>query len=548
MAIAPGNKMALVHLIGLIGVTAILAAIEEPQHWKDDGRKDIDRAWAHTPVYGLAKNAILVIGDGMGLPSVTAGRIFKGQSKGQSGEEYKLSFEDFPNVGLSKTYNADRQVADSAGTATAMVSGYKVNLGTLGVNSKVAYGQSCDTYQDDHRVTTVLDYALLEGKSVGLVTTTRVTHATPGAVFAHIPFRDWESDTNMKGIPGCEKVKDIAYQLVMDNPNIQVILGGGRRSFLNNTTPDPGTGSISSHHRTDGLDLIEEWKKEKANRGVSHATAFTKGEFDAIDPESTDYLMGLFSSSHMDYELQRDSSASGQPSLAEMVDKAIRILRRNPKGYFLLVEGGRIDHAHHDNLGKLALGDTVAMDDAVVKMKELTSTSDTLTIVTADHSHVFNMAGYPSRGNPILGVVDIVVPSEGPYDKKPYTTLTYSNGPGFTADRVNYTGMDISGNDFVQYAGLGMPYETHGGEEVAIYAQGPMAHLIHTTHEQSYIGHVIMYASCYGFYKDDCAMAKREGLAEGPAPCLACAPGPSLQVLVLAVLVAAGLEALRSRH
>ncbi|RUS85323.1 hypothetical protein EGW08_006924, partial [Elysia chlorotica] len=403
MLVLSGEKMMLVSLIGLLGVTAVLAANEEPQHWKDEARKDIDRAWAHKPVYGLAKNAIIMIGDGMGLPSVTAGRIFKGQSKGQSGEEYKLSFEDFPNVGLSKTYNWDRQVPDSAGTASAIMSGYKVNMGTLGVSPKVKYGQSCDTYRDDQRLTTLLDYALLEGKSVGVVTTTRITHATPGSTYAHTPYRDWESDTNMKGIPGCEKVKDIAYQLVMDNPNIQVILGGGRRSFLNNTTPDPATGKISSHHRTDGLDLIEEWKKEKASRGVRHATVLTKGQFDAIDPESTDYLMGLFSSSHMDYELQRDSSASGQPSLAEMVDKAIRILRRNPKGYFLLVEGGRIDHAHHDNLGKLALGDTAALDDAVIKVGEMTSTSDTLTIVTADHSHVFNMAGYPSRGNPILG-------------------------------------------------------------------------------------------------------------------------------------------------
>ncbi|KAK3789095.1 hypothetical protein RRG08_029844 [Elysia crispata] len=379
-------------------------------------------------------------------------------------------------------------------------------------------------------------------KSVGLVTTTRITHATPGASYAHTPYRDWESDTHMQEVSGCEDVKDIAYQLVKHNPNIQVILGGGRRNFLPSTTPDPGTGAISGHQRRDGLNLIDEWKEEKANRGVSHATAFTKGEFDAVDPESTDYLMGLFSSSHMSYELQRDSSALGQPSLADMVDKAIRILRRNPNGYFLLIEGGRIDHAHHDNLGKLALGDTAALDDAVIKVKEMTSPDDTLTIVTADHSHVFSMAGYPSRGNPILGVVDVVVPDEAPWDNKPYTTLTYANGPGFTEERVNYTGMDISGNDFAQYAGVGMQWETHAGEEVAIYAQGPMAHLIHTTHEQSYIAHVIMYASCYGLYKDDCGMSKRTELQEGPPPCPACAQGPSLLVLVLTLLTTAFLE------
>ncbi|GFN75833.1 alkaline phosphatase [Plakobranchus ocellatus] len=500
-------------------VTPFPCCLTDPQHWKDEGRRDIQRAWTLRPEYGVAKNTILYIGDGMGLQSVTAGRIYKGQKMGRSGEEYKLSFEDFPYTGLSKTYNVDRQVADSAGTAVAMVSGVKANLGTLGVTSEVAYGKSCDTYSDSRRVVTALDYALQEGKSVGLITTTRVTHATPAAIYAHTPFRDWESDTNMDGITGCDEVKDIAYQLVMDNPNIQVVLGGGRRSFLNNTTPDPRTGQISSSQRKDGLDLIEEWKKDKAARDENHSHVFTKGQFDAVDPDSTDYLLGLFSSSHMSYELERDSTADGQPSLAEMVDKAIRILKRNEKGFFLLVEGGRIDHAHHDNLGKLALGDMDAFDEAVKKGKEMTSTRDTLIIVTADHSHVFGMAGYPSRGNPILGLVDIVVPEEAPYDDMPYTTLTYSNGPSY--ERVNYTGVDITGNRFTQQAGLGMQWETHAGEEVPIYARGPMAHLFHTTHEQSYIGHVIMYASCYGLYKNDCDLNRREEMLSGPPPCAA---------------------------
>ncbi|GFR70748.1 alkaline phosphatase-like [Elysia marginata] len=208
----------------------------------------------------------------------------------------------------------------------------------------------------------------------------------------------------------------------------------------------------------------------------------------------------------------------------------------------ILPQGGRIDHAHHDNLGKLALGEMAAFDDAVMKVNELTSTQDTLTIVTADHSHVFNMAGYPSRGNPILGLVDKVEKDDAPWDGKPYTTLTYSNGPGFTEIRANRTGQNISGIDFVQYAGVGMQWETHGGEDVGIYAQGPMAHLFHTTHEQSYIGHVIMYASCYGFYADNCDLARRQELQRGPPPCLGCALAPSLLITALAL---AGLVSLR---
>ncbi|GFR70750.1 alkaline phosphatase [Elysia marginata] len=137
-----------------------------------------------------------------------------------------------------------------------------------------------------------VSFDLSPGKSVGLVTTTRITHATPGAAFAHIPFRDWESVTNMGNVTGCDKVKDIAYQLVMDNPNVQVILGGGRRSFLDDKTPDPRSGQINGNQRNDSLNLIEEWKKEKEGRGVSHTFVSTKGEFDAVDPDNIDYLMG----------------------------------------------------------------------------------------------------------------------------------------------------------------------------------------------------------------------------------------------------------------
>ncbi|GFR70753.1 alkaline phosphatase [Elysia marginata] len=147
-------------LVVVIGLVAVLAKDEAPQHWIDDAKRDIERALNLKREYGVAKNAILMVGDGMGIPSVTAGRIWKGQLNGQSGEENKLSFENFPNVGLSKTYNVDRQVPDSAGTANAMMSGIKANVGTLGVNSYVAYGASCDTYREDRRTTSVLDHAL----------------------------------------------------------------------------------------------------------------------------------------------------------------------------------------------------------------------------------------------------------------------------------------------------------------------------------------------------------------------------------------------------
>lgn len=486
-------------------------AFESNAEWRRQARADIERAKRLTKNYNVAKNLVLMVGDGMGLPTVTAGRIYKGQKNGGTGEEFKLAFQEFPYVALSKTYNLDRQVPDSAGTASAIMTGVKVNMGTLGVDGDVPFTQDCSKYNKTKHLKTLLDYALEAGKSVGVVTNTRITHATPGSTYAHTSWRDWESDANMAGVSGCDNLKDIAYQLVFDNPNINVLLGGGRRSFLNNTTPDPVTKTISSSQRKDGLDLREVWKRQKARSGARYAYVETKGEFDAVDPAKTDFLFGLFASSHMTYELERDKTANGEPSLTEMAEKAIKILERNPKGFFLLIEGGRIDHAHHDNYGKKALEETAEFDNTVIKVGRMVSVDDTLTIVTADHSHAFGMAGYPTRGNDILGLVDDVLEGEETYDGLPYLTLTYANGPA--TGRTDLTNVDTKTNNFQQPGCVGMPYSAHGGEDVAIYAKGPMSHLFHTTHEQTYIGHVMMYSACIGEYRRSCDKAERNWLS-----------------------------------
>eukprot|EP00057_Strongylocentrotus_purpuratus_P020470 XP_011674944.1 PREDICTED: intestinal-type alkaline phosphatase 1-like [Strongylocentrotus purpuratus] len=205
------------------------------------------------------------------------------------------------------------------------------------------------------------------------------------------------------------------------------------------------------------------------------------------------------------------------PSLADMTEKAIRILQKEEKGFFLAVEGGRIDHAHHAGNAYNALGDTIAISYAVAKALEITDDGDTLIIVTADHAHTMGIAGYPDRGNPVLGLSGY----DGS-DKLPYTTLGYLNGPGGDAVRDSYinTGMRTIFNDSIdtvirfnyssyffsiitenrdykQEAIVPLSSETHGGDDVAIYASGPRAHLFHGVQEQNYIAHVMRNAGCY---------------------------------------------------
>ena len=144
---------------------------------------------------GSAKNIILFVGDGMGVSTVTAARIFDGQKKGLLGEENSLSFGRFPFVGLSKTYNVDAQTPDSAGTMTALISGVKTDAGTIGVDENVVRGD-CSSVAGS-QVFTALELAEIAGLATGIVSTARITHATPAATYAKSADRDWENNSKL---------------------------------------------------------------------------------------------------------------------------------------------------------------------------------------------------------------------------------------------------------------------------------------------------------------------------------------------------------------
>lgn len=446
-----------------------------------DLQKIIDRK----PNTGKAKNIILFVGDGMSIPTITAARIFDGQKKGVDGESNKLSFEELPYAALSKTYTHDAQVADSAPTATALVSGVKSSNGTIGVSQNAKY-EDCSTVKGNE-VTSIFEQAEKSGMSTGVVSTARITHATPASTYAKTANRDLENDSQIKEAndQGC---KDIAAQLI-DWPagnGFEVILGGGRSNFMLDSQADPEAADKMGARKD--RDLIKEWQA-KYNDG---AYVWNKADFDAVDPAKTGHLFGLFERSHMQYDTDRAKDKGGEPSLAEMTTKAIDMLAKDEDGYVLMVEAGRIDHAHHAGNAYRALQDTVALSDAVKAALAKVNQEETLVIVTADHSHVFSIAGYPKRNNPILGVAG------AGDDKKPYTTLGYMNGPGAKLDeqRADLTNVDTQDPDFLQQALVPLgESETHAGDDVAILAQGPWAHLFQGIVEQNIVYHVMAKAT-----------------------------------------------------
>ncbi|RWS15307.1 Alkaline phosphatase: tissue-nonspecific isozyme-like protein, partial [Dinothrombium tinctorium] len=471
---------------------------QNPDYWYSIGRSNIIKARKLKAIEKEAKNVILFVGDGLGISTLTAARILKGQLDGKSGEESNLWFENFPYTALIKTYNVDRQVPDSAATATAFLCGVKANYETLKVNAKVKPKETnCDAVEAN-KIKSIMDWAIEAGKSTGIVTTTRVTHATPAAAYASISYRYWENNAELP-VNVSRKCKDITRQLIEDEPGskINVILGGGLKNFLNNTFND--SNSKETGKRTDGLDLIKIWKemrsKQKLNFDQFRYVSSAK-DLRALNSDKIQYLLGLFNYDHMSYDRERDKEE--EPSLAEMTEAAIKVLSKNSKGYVLMIEGGRIDHAHHQNFGNMALYETLAMDAAVETANKLTSDENTLIVVTADHSHTLTINGYPKRGQSIFGYF-----SEKENDSFPYTVLMYTNGPGFKDQRSNPLKVNTSALRYRQHAAVYVDEAAHAGEDVAVYSQGPMAHLFHGLKEQSYVAHVMAYASCIWIYSNE---------------------------------------------
>jgi alkaline phosphatase len=454
-------------------------------------RSGAARATANGAMAGKARNLIVFLGDGMGLTTVTAARILEGQRRGAPGEEHALAFEEFPYTALAKTYNTDAQTPDSAGTMTAITSGVKTRIGHLGVGPQVAPGDCAG--MAGHELLTLLQLAESAGMATGIVTTTRLTHATPAATFAHVPDRGWEADADLSTAAKAAGCSDIAAQFVDtrhgDGP--EVALAGGWGSFLPLGTRHPEHGDVGGR-RKDGRNLIDEWQR----RHPDGSFAWNAEQLDAA--HDAPRLLGLFAPSHLPYESDR---TAGEPGLAELTRAALRALQRHAGGYFLLVEGGRIDHAHHQGNAHRALVDTIAFSDAVRVADEMVG-DDTLILVTADHSHVLTFSGYPARGNPILGKVRRAGRDAEARDRLglPYATLGYANGPGFVAPtpaapRPDLTAVDTTALDYLQEATVPLGAETHGGEDVGVWARGPGAEAVRGTLEQHVLFHLMVQAT-----------------------------------------------------
>jgi len=273
------------------------------------------------------RNVILMIGDGMGINHIWLTRVVSAGTQG------RLTMERMPFCGLITTSSASDLKTDSAAAATALATGRKTANGMIA------------ELPDGTRLKTLLEKAEERKLATGLVVTKAVTDATPAAFGAHSPSRSNQSD--------------IAAQIL--DQGIDVVLGGGRvfwRPVLKGGT------------RTDGRDLIS----EAVNRGYRSVTCARDLEQAEAPP-----LLGLLAENAM-------TGTGEEPSLAAMTAKAIALLSTEPQGFFLMVEGSRIDSASHRHAADDVVRGVLGFDDAVKEALDYAvHDGHTLVIVTADH-------------------------------------------------------------------------------------------------------------------------------------------------------------------
>lgn len=285
---------------------------------------------------GQAKNVILLIGDGMGPNQVFAARVLV------NGPDKQLQWEMLPNKG-SMTTCAEKKITDSAAAATAMATGNKTQDGVLAMQLT----------PKEKKLTNISDI-FHSRKAIGIVTTSKVWDATPAGFTAHSPSRDLS--------------KEIANEIItVTKP--EVVLGGGREAFLPKKTGKD----------LDKKDLIEAAKKE----GYTYVS--TQAELTGLGAEKPKMLLGLFSDGYEEFEVDR-KAGNTEPHLNEMAMIALDILSRDERGFFVMIEGGRIDHACHiTNENKLS-GELIEFNKTVVMVLEWAKNHpDTLVLVAADH-------------------------------------------------------------------------------------------------------------------------------------------------------------------
>ena len=330
------------------------------------------------------KNVIVMIPDGCDETVQTAARWYRGED---------LQVDKMQNAAV-KIHMANSVITGSAAAATAFATGHKTTVCFLGVGPRTddlltGLEPTAEPYAP---VANILEAAKLKRMSTGIAVTSRVTHATPAAFACHIEDRGWDNDI----------MEHMVYE------NIDVVFGGGARHLIpKNETYETSFGDTWDGKRTDGENLME----VLIDRGYEFVDSK-----ETMEDLSSGKVWGLFDDSHMQPDMDRQHFAPHEPSLAEMVDKAIELLSQDKDGFFLMVEGSQVDWAGHNNDPIYMIRDFLAFDDAVkVACDFAKDNGRTLVLAYPDHNTGGMKIGhyYTKMGYTATTIEDLVEPLAG---------------------------------------------------------------------------------------------------------------------------------------
>lgn len=293
---------------------------------------------------GVAKNIIFLVSDGMSIGTLTIADLLKQSGMGE--KSHWINLYENPDRkfhrGLMDMAPLNSTVTDSSAASSSWGCGHRIN------NGAVNMGPNDEVYR------TILEIFRDAGKSTGMVTTTRITHATPAGFSTNVPVRGMENE--------------IAEQYSERNYNL--LMGGGNRHF------DPEL-------RSDGQDIYQ----KMINKGYE----VTRNKTEMIRADKSKNLLGIYYDSHLPYTIDHQhipELKESIPTLAEMTSEALQRLETNENGFILQIEGGRVDHAAHGNCAGGLGFDQLAFDDAVKVVLDYTENrNDTLVILTTDHGN-----------------------------------------------------------------------------------------------------------------------------------------------------------------
>lgn len=350
-------------------------------------------------LYGKkAKNVIFFNGDGMGFPVITAARIL---SKGMTEGKYNglLEMDTMEARGIVTTSGLDSIATDSANSASAYATGHKGEMNALGV-----YPDNTPDSLDNPRVETIIEMLKrTTNKATGIVSTAEIEDASPAAGVAHTRLRGDKAE-----------IAEMFYAVQPD-----VIMGGGSAYLLPQSVPGSS--------RKDDKDLFAMFEQ------AGYEVVENRTQLLNIGPD-TNKLLGMFHLGNMDTYYDRSTNNlpvlgdfTDQPTLWEMTETAIDVLKNNDEGFFLMVESGSIDKQLHPLDWERAVLETIEMDRAIEVAKRFAEEhGDTLIVVTADHAHSMSITGTYWEGDGKSGKDAVRT-----YNEAGFPTYVDADGDGF---------------------------------------------------------------------------------------------------------------------